>query len=386
MTVFTYLDRLIRQQNSPPATLTIAEDHLLDGYEEGVERFLRPQESYFEIRLKQMYLRNQREYWREFRPFSTFVTAFVHSGQKREMPFVIGPQQLGEQAAALGGDAVEYRNLRVAGPFPYEGDDLQLFSALSRLTANDWAVQSLSLLETVAKAFDVSKITRYLEIAAPLVKGIESFLGMQDVELRMGMQQVYQQPVGRGGLQPSALMARHEALLNLPDHRLDSAARQQFWVKDGELFFGSRAETAQPYREADFLLFEIRPLSDRGDFTTFDFHTVNWQDTQKAIWDGSEELARQKLRLTAAALAQCTDIVRPQRNALLRKYKTLFDEDLALYQTMFAESTHRGADELRLKGVERAAALTEEVALKPLPIAPDERNLTPEQVMADLGL
>ncbi len=386
MTFFDFLNGIIRQQSSPPATFTIAEDHLLDGWEEGVERFLQPQESYFEIRLKQMVLRDQREYWREFRPFSAFVTGFVHNGAVREMPFVVGPELLGELTTALGGDAVEYRNLRVAGPFPYEGDDLQLFSALSRLTAKDWAVQSLSLLETVAKAFDVSKITRYLEVAAPLVKGIEGFLGMQDVELRMGMQQVYQQPVGRGGLRPNALRARHEVLLNLPDNRLDNAARQQFWVKDGALFWGERAETAQPYREADFLLFEIRPLLDRGDFTTFDFHTINWQETQKAIWDGSEELARQKLRLMAATLAQCTDIVRPQRNALLRQYKNLFDEDLALYQTMFAASAHRGADELRAKGVERAAAQTEKVAIQPLELSPTERNLSPEQVMADLGL
>ena len=386
MRFFTYADRLIRQQSSPPATVTIAEDHLLDGWEDGVERFLQPQESYFEIRLKQMYLRYQREYWREFRPFSTFVTAFVHSGKTHELPFVVGPELLGQQAVALGGDAIEYRNLRIAGPFPYEGDDLQLFSALSRLAANDWAVQSLSLLETVAKAFDVSKITRYLEIAAPLVKGIESFLGMQDVELRMGMQQVYQQPVGRGGLRPNALRARHEVLLNLPDHSLDSAARHKFWVKDGELFFGDRPEAAQPYRAADFLLFEIRPLRERGDYTTFDFHTLNWQDTLKAIWDGSETMARQKLRLTAAALAQCTDIVRPHRNALLRAYKAQFDEELALYQEVLAEPAHRSSAELAAKSAERAAALTDKSLYQALQSSGTSRDLSPEQVMADLGL
>lgn len=386
MSFFTYVDRIIRQQNSPPATFTIAEEHLLDGWEEGVERFLQPQESYFEIRLKQMYLRNQREFWREFRPFSTFVTAFVYGGKVREVPFVVGPELLGQQAVALGGDAIEYRNLRIAGPFPYEGDDLQLFSALSRLTASDWAVQSLSLLETVAKAFDVSKISRYVEIAAPLVKGIESFLGMQDVELRMGMQQVYQQPMGRGGLRPNALRARHEVLINLPDHKLDNATRQKFWLKDGELFFGDRPEAAQPYREADFLLFEIRPLRERGDYTTFDFHTINWQDTLKAVWDGSEELARQKLRLTAGQLVQCGDIVRPQRIALLHKYKQQFDEELALFQAMWAEPAHRSTKKLEEKRVERATLLTEESLSQALQEDNTERDVAPELIMAELGL
>lgn len=386
MTFFTYVDRLIRQQSSPPAAFTIADDHLLDGWEAGVERFLQPQESYFEIRLKQMYLQNQREYWREFHPFSTFVTGFVHGGKVRELPFVVGPERLKEQAAALGGDAVEYRNLRLAGPFPYEGDDIQLFVALSRLKDSDWAVKALSLLETVAKAFDPSKVTQYLNIAAPLVKGIEGFLGMQDVELRMGMQQVYEQPVGRSGVRPHTLRARHEVLLNLPEHTLDAAARQKFWVKEGRLFWGDRAESAQPYREADFLLFEIRPVRERGDYTTFDFHTINWQDTRKALWDGSEELARQKLRLTAAALVQCGDIVRPQRNVLLHMYKRLFDEDLALYQEMLSEPAHRSAGELQAKGAERATTLTNATVAQTLLSSQIERDLSPEQVMAALGL
>jgi hypothetical protein len=386
MTFFTYVDRLIRQQSSPPAAFTIADDHLADGWEEGVERFLQPQESYFEIRLKQMYLQNQREYWREFHPFSTFVTGFVHGGKMRELPFVVGPERLREQAAALGGDAVEYRNLRLAGPFPYEGDDIQLFVALSRLKDSDWAVKALGLLETVAKAFDPSKVTQYLNIAAPLVKGIEGFLGMQDVELRMGMQQVYEQPIGRSGVRPHTLRARHEVLLNLPEHTLDAAVRQKFWVKEGRLFWGERAESARPYLEADFLLFEIRPVRERGDYTTFDFHTINWQDTLKALWDGSEEIARQKLRLTAAALVQCGDIVRPQRNALLVMYKRLFDEDLSRYQEMLGEPVHRSAAEWHEIGAKRVEALTNKIVIQALQTGLSEKELSSEQVMAALGL
>lgn len=387
MDFFTQIDRIIRRQNSSPAAFTIADDHLLDGWEEGVERFLQSHESYFEIRLKQMYLRNQREYWRNFLPLSAFVTGFLHNGQQRDLPFIIGPERLGERAASLGGDAIEYRNLRVAGPFPYEGDDLRLFTALSRLETNNWAEQALSLLETVAKAFDASKITRYLEIAAPLVKGVQGFLGMQSVELRMGMEQTYQQPVGRGGLRPNSLGARHELLLNLPDHSLDAAGRQQFWIKEGRLFHGERPETAQPYRNADFMLFEIRPLRERGDYAAFDFHTVNWHDVQKAIWDGGEEIARQKLKFMAAALLQCRDIVQPQRIALLQEYVRQFDKQLALYKELIAGPTHRSTREIQAKAAEQAAILTDDTLTRAIRTSPPvERSLSPEQAMINLGL
>lgn len=376
MSIFEFFDRILRTQSSAPAHFTIADDHLLDGVAQDAPTFFTPHKSYFEIRLKQMMLRDKREYWRGFRPFSTFVTGFLHDGQAREAPFLVGPDLLGERAQTLGGDSVEYRNLRIAGPYPYEGDDVQLFAGLSRTEAGNWAVQTLGLLETFAKAFDVSKVTQYIEIAAPLVKGIEGFLGMRDIELRMGLQRAYEQPVGRGGAGPSTLRARHELLLNLPDTGLDPLTIQRrFWVKDGRLFFGDRPETARPYQDADFLLFEIRPVLMRNDYTTFPFHAVNWQETVKAIWDGSERLARQKLRLTAATLVQCGDIVRPQRNALLKMYKQQFDEELAEYRTMFEESTDRDADTLLVKGVQRLSAVEEEDMAAVMAAARDDAGL-----------
>jgi hypothetical protein len=387
MTFFNRIEQIIRRQSSPPALLAIDDDRLLGGWEEGVEPFFQPQESYFEIRLKQIYLRNQREYWREFLPLATFVASFIHDDQLRDLPFVVGPERLGERAAALGGDAVEYRNLRLAGPFPYEGGDLRLFAALSRLTVNNWAAQTLSLLEGVAKAFDPSKVTRYLEIAAPLAKGVEAFLGMQDVELRLAVDQTYQRTVGRSGLRANSLRARYDLLLNRPEDSLDAAARRQLWVKEGRLFHGETAASAQPYREADFLLLEIRPLRERDDYVTFDFHKRNWQETQKAIWDGGEELAWQKLKLTAAALVQCRDIVRPQRIALLHTYRKKFDEELALYQQLMLGPVHRSTREIQAKAAEQASAFTNAALLNALRSGPAaDRELTPEQAMANLGL
>jgi hypothetical protein len=121
MDLLDVLDKIVRGRSAAQAAFTIAPDHVLDGQEEGEEIFLKPQATYFEIRLKQMHLRDQREYWRSFRPFATFVSSFLHAGQKREVPFVVGPEMLDEAVKLQDGDRVEYLNTRVAGPFPYEG-------------------------------------------------------------------------------------------------------------------------------------------------------------------------------------------------------------------------------------------------------------------------
>lgn len=389
MALMDLLDRLVRQQSTVPAHFTIEDANILDERDPAEERFLTPQASYFEVRLKQMYLRNERELWRDFRPFGTFVAGFVHAGRLHEVPFIVGPEQLGNRTESLGGDAVEYRNLRIAGPFPYEGDDLQLFVALSRMVKNNWAVQALSMLETFAAAFDASKISSYLDIAGPLVSGIQGLLGMQDVELRLGVQRAYAQPVGRGGVGPDTLRARHEVLINTPEAGIDSFKRERFWVREGRLLYGDRPQIAYPYRDADFLLFEIRPLAIRGDYTTFDFHRVNWEETQKAIWDTGEEVARQKLKLTAASLVQCRDIVPTQRTALLRMYKETFDSDLALYREMFGESPVRDADTVVKKGLAAVTAVEERdmaALMRGARSDPALAGRSPEAMMAELGL
>ena len=396
MNLLNSLDRVLRTRSQPPASFTITPERILDESEAGEEQFLKPQASYFVIRLKQMHLRDQREYWREYRPFSSVVTAFLHAGERQEIPFVVGPEMLGEAVKLQDGDQVEYLNTRVAGPFPYEGDDLRLFVGLARVKTRDWAVNALGLLETFARAFDPSKLSQYLDVATPLAAGINSVLGMQDVELRLGLLRDYVQPRGRGGLKPNALQRRYEVLLNVPEQKLASSARERFWIKDGRLFFGEDAATAQPYREADFLLYQIQPLAERADYTSFDFHKRYWPETVNMIWEKNEQGAWQKLRLLAANLATCPDIVRPQRNLLLRMYKQQFDEEFKLYNEMFSgeneEVVTRDTERFRAKVATRVGAVTDadmSVAIREGNAAAALARLreqSPEATLRELGL
>lgn len=395
MTLLDFLDGILRRRSEAPASFTPEPARILDEQEEGEEQFLQPQASYVEIRLKQMHLRDQREYWREFRPLTSAVTTLLHAGTVREIPFLVGPELLGKAVKLQDGDRVEYLNIRVAGPLPYEGDDLGLFIGLARMKVGDWAERSLSLLENFAKAFDASKLSSYLDIAGPLVSGLESFLGMRDVELPLGLRRDYQQPRGRGGLRPNTLQHRYEILLNIPDHRLNQAEREKFWVKEGRLFYGNQANSLQPYREADFLLYEIQPLSERADYTTFDFDKVYWRDTVKAIWEGNEQGARQKLRLLAANLVQCPDIVRPQRNILMKMYKQQFEAEMAQYNDMFSgtmETITRGSERYQAVVKSRTQAITEEDMVQAIRQGSRDETLrhlreqSPEETLSELGL
>ena len=81
--------------------------------------------TYFEVRLKQMFLQNQRVYSREYEPLAHATVEFQFAGERIQSPIVIGPTMLANVDKVSDGDQIEFLNIRLIGPCPYEGEDLK---------------------------------------------------------------------------------------------------------------------------------------------------------------------------------------------------------------------------------------------------------------------
>lgn len=392
MSLRNLLHDLLRNKTVTYTHFRLSPDRLakVETFQQG-GRFI-PRQTYFEIRLSQMYLRDQREYWREFQPLASIMPEFIFAGERRTVPVVVGPERLERAQKVSKGDQVEYLNTRVAGPYPYEGDDLSLFVGLFRYVTNNWAKRALSLLETVVEAFDSSKLTSYLSIAVPLVNGLEGFLGMQGVEMRLGLQKAYATPpTGEiGAVGDNVLQPGFEVLIRAPSQGFDEAERRKFWIYEDRLFYGDRQDHLRPFDQADFMLLQIIPLDVRHDYTTFDFHKIYWPKVTEHVWNGDEDRARQALRLLAASLVQCQDITLPHRQMLLREYKHNFDDELARYKEMF-DPEYLPRDLGRRSAAEAGPRPLIEAdlqkALTASAVAPSQPQLslrTPEELMAQL--
>jgi hypothetical protein len=349
MALRAILETIRRRQASPTTSFPIEPSHVLGGSSGDASAFT-PGQTYLELRCRQMFLQYEREGWREFNPLGSFLVEFLFAGAKHTVPFVLGPERLEGAPKVKDDTRIEYQNIRVAGPFPYAGDDLRLFAGLFRMETGNWAKQALSLLETVAKAFDATKLTSYLNIATPLVNGLQGLLGMDEVELRMGVDRAYTEPPkdavpdarSHGALRPA-----FEVLLNLASDQVSEDQRRNFWVRDGRLCYGQDQGALQEYRGADFLLVEISSHSTRGDYTTFDFHTSDWAMVEEHLVNGREDDAWQRFRLLATNLVQCDDLVPPHREALLRQYRSWFEERRALYQELLERPAEHGFESAR---------------------------------------
>lgn len=297
-----------------------------------------PWETYFEVRMTQMHLRNQGEYWRDFLPLGSILLEFTFEGKQQTVPVVVGPDRLKQAQKFEKDDRVSYFNVRIAGPYPYEGDDVSLFVGLFRMQTHDWAKQALGLLENVAEAFDTTRLTSFLDISGPIVGGIEAFLDMDDIEFRVGDQRSFATAptpptVSTSGTSAFNLFApRYIVYIRVRSTELPDQQRTRFWVKDGRLTTGTSADDLEDYRESDFILVQLRAMTTRSDYTRFDFHRRDWKKVSDYLSEGNQDAALKAWQLLIANLAQTTDVLPRQRRALLDFYKGRYRAELDFHE------------------------------------------------------
>jgi hypothetical protein len=316
------LEAFMRQPAERKFYARVPDDHVLDGGSPG-RKFIAEQ-SYFELRLAEMFLRDRRQYWRGFVPLAVTVSKFLYAGKRQTVPFLIGNQLLKQIETYIQDECVEYRNTRIAGPAPYAGDDVSLFTGLFRSQVTNLSEQLWHLVEDLVTAFDVTQLSRYLDIARPIQTGLAQLLGMKEVEYQTGARQVF---TGNAAPETSACFREgYLAYVNCPEASIQS---NSLWVKDGRLYVGTTPKQMERLQKHDYGLVEISLLTQRDDYSAFAFHQV-WEKAQKEIYEGDPVKARKLFLDLSGHVATCADFTQTQRYDLIRLYKANFERDVAV--------------------------------------------------------
>jgi hypothetical protein len=279
-----------------------------------------PGQVYLEVRLQQMWLTRARELWREYLPFGTIVTEFVHKGKPVAVPTVLSSAELSRRFQVTGADdAVEVGNIRVAGPVPYEGDEFSLLVALFRAKTTDWIARSLKVVEDVAGAVGFGGLAGAVPLASSLIRGIESFLESPDIELRVGAYRSWQ----HGG--PGGLVPLHFCVMRRPHAETSAADLAALRVSEGRLHrLRPDGVTLEPYTEHDFILVSVEAKQERDDYRKLAFYPL-WERTKEQVIAGDLGPAQRTWRQTAGAIFS-DDLTRPQQETLFAEYQRLYAE------------------------------------------------------------
>ena len=311
------IDLLARKPTVSKCYCQIPPKNVLD---EGfvTEKFA-PDKAYFEIRLPEMFLRDKREYTREFIPLSVAMTEFLYSGDTRSIPFFVGNNLLQRIENYTGKEYIEYRNTRIVGPIPYSGDDVSLFIGLFRVQVSDLFKEFLSFVENIVDIFDVSQLSKYLNIIGSCSAGMAAMLGMKEVELRLGNRDSFTSRVGDS----KQFKQCYLAYINCPSGTLSP---ETLWVRDDQLFVGRDADSIVSLRDYDYCLVKINHLSQRDDYTKFPFHQL-WLEARELIWSGKEQEADAKMAVLGQQMAVSSDLTTTHRHDLIRLYRANFESE-----------------------------------------------------------
>ena len=213
----------------------------------------------------------------------------------------------------------------MVGPTPYRWRPSGFITGLFRLKTKDWALQSLKLLESVAGAFDSSKLTEYLNIADPLMEGINGFFGMGNkIQFRIGQRIEF---TDSATATSNPLRSGYWVMIREGDKALD---KTQFWIKDGQLFKGASKSKIKPFLENDYLVYAISRTDTRGDYSTFEFHK-KWEDVRDAIWDGNVTTARESYKMLIGSMRGSHDLIDVQKKQLQIMYMAHFQREEQAY-------------------------------------------------------
>jgi len=311
----TFIQKIIdKAKNSPtklPTRISIPSENISSKDKIGVA--LQSDQHYFQIRINELFLKNKRNWYREFAPMVFVVSEFTYDGKEETVPFVVGPQIMDKFGQSLPNDMV-FLNTRVAGLHPFKGGQITLSVILYEYKVGDYSEKILRTLESTANIFSfATSFNIYIKLAGVIFEGVESLLGLQDVNPLIGLRIQMDQDA-------DDLRSGYFVLINSPEGSIDE---NKLWVKNNQLLFGDTLTAAKPFRDADYTLYSILHDEDRSDLTALPFHQL-WQHVKKEAAVPGEEAEKSALANMVSlnqSILTSPDITEKHALELIAKYQ-----------------------------------------------------------------
>ncbi|MDJ0704349.1 MAG: hypothetical protein QNJ46_13780 [Leptolyngbyaceae cyanobacterium MO_188.B28] len=268
---------------------------------------------YFQVRVNEMFLASEREWFSQYDPLVFVISEFIYDNKIQVVPFIVGPALLenkGQQAPV----GMIFSNTRVAGLHPYKGGRLTLSVILGRVQRGNYARELLKLVESTSSALDFSTaLTSYTKIAGVLLDGLESLFGLGGTQTIVGLRKEFD-PAAGDKFEPGYFV-----LIDQPQGTIDT---RQLWVRDHQLVYGNSLPTAQPFRQADYVLYSIIQTSERSDEVSLPFYPLYKQVKDAATKPDPESWKRAKANMLTLYqnLVNSPDLIPSQVRTLVNRY------------------------------------------------------------------
>ena len=331
-------NRIIQSETQLPTRIAIPRDQVDRGKTMGGP-FARD-EHYFQVEVNEMFLSNKREWFSEYDPMVLVISEFSYDKERLTVPFVVGPNLIKAAVEKSGKklpNGMLFTNTRVAGVHPYRGDGLTISVVLYRLRVQDYLRKLMKVVETAAGALSFgTALGAYLKVGDVVLDGIDSLFDLGAIDPVVGHRQEF-----RKGFEPG-----YYALIDMPE---DQAGDYKFWVREQQLVVGNTLQSAEPFRETDYVLYSISQMDDRDDLDLLSVYPLWERVAQEATVANETYWTNAKAYMGAfyRAMVDSPDLTGLQTDKLYDEY------------TKKMKNLHQRAAEISNLSEAKRSALTE---------------------------
>lgn len=266
--LWTKLSEIINKPAAVPTMIPILRSHIDTNQKGELDTPFVKDNHYFQVMINELFLSNSRKWFNEIDPIVYVVSEFMYNGKPQKVPYIVGPsmlKQIGVPDEYSGG--VIYKNTSVTGLKPYRGGGLTMTVVLCQ-SNNNLLRPLIQVIENAAKALDFSPVlSPYTKIAEVVMNGFETCFNSGGITPLVGIHDSF------GPNFNIAFMPSYFALINKPGISPD-----RLWVCQNQLMIGDTLSSAEPFRQADYVLYSITsPVGNsRDDLDSLPFIEI-WQ-------------------------------------------------------------------------------------------------------------
>lgn len=246
-------------------------------------------DSYFALRVNQLELAQDVEWYVKYDPMVVVIFSFNYGPQRLTVPCVIGPDFIKNQfKTAPPRYGTILTDICVGGPHPYRGGGIDLSLCFYKVKRVNYADSLLKVAEGLSQSLLAGQFGAWIGAGGTLMEALSGLLGLDETVYIAG----YRTSLGH---HVHPLMSGYFCLTT-PTAGLQMA---RCLVRNGRLFENDGAGAFSPYRGSDFVLLSVEGYKRRDDTNRFSFFESK-TDALTALLDGEDGRKRAKVGLIAA--------------------------------------------------------------------------------------
>lgn len=321
---FTDIWRKITESNSyRPARINVPVSNIDIGAK--MQTSFSKNENYFVVRINEIFLSYKRQWFSTYDPVVFVTTEFLYNAAKYAVPFVVGPSLMSNKMDKIP-EGMVFQDTVVAGLHPYRGGNFVLSIVLGRMRQENYLRKIVNIIEKTAATYTggfATIVSNYTKVANVVLDSMDALFDSKDVEPLIGCRKEFLQEA------MDEFSSGYFILMNTDEKDVDES---KFFIKGNKLFYGDSSADAQPFRDADYVLYSIMAAPRRSDTELLPFHEQFLQ-LQSYISDIPDVISGEQSTIINAkryklqdTIRMSADLVRPQVKELITEYDSSLKE------------------------------------------------------------